>query len=307
MKRICLSMVLFIGLMALFSGCAGAKVEQSPIRSGILPAESAIPIIIAYEKGFFDKEGTKVELVSFNSPNDRNVAVQGGQIDAIIADIMTSLTFHEAGFKMKITSDINEDFKLLTSPNSGIDTFEKLNGKEVSIVPNFVLEYIMDEMAKKNNITYKPVSIPSFSARQEALMADQISGVLFTEPQATMMISQGAKLLTSSEEYGLKAGTLLFAEKLLTGQPESVKAFYSAYNQAVDYINGTDASQYGEILTKYGFPEAVVNYLSGSVKYEKAKKITEESFKSVLDWTKAKGTVKKDYQLKDISNFDFIE
>ncbi|MDF2839924.1 MAG: lipoprotein, partial [Clostridia bacterium] len=123
-------------------------------------------------------------MVPFNSPNDRNVAVQAGTIDGIIGDIMTSLTFHEAGLAMKITSDINEDFKLLTSPNSGIDSFEKLNNKSVSVVPNFVLEYIMDEMAKKNGIEYKLVSIPAFTARFEALLADQIDGVIFTEPQA---------------------------------------------------------------------------------------------------------------------------
>ncbi|NJD03218.1 MAG: transporter substrate-binding domain-containing protein [Ruminiclostridium sp.] len=307
MKRMSLVLAVLVGLTALFNGCARPVAEQKPIRFGILPAESAIPIIIAKEKGFFDKEGLKVELVSFNSPNDRNVAVQAGQIDAIIADIMTSLTFHEAGLGMKITSDINEDFKLLTSPNSGIDTFAKLNGKDVSIVPNFVLEYIMDEMAAKNNIKYKPVSIPSFSARLEALMADRLSAVVFTEPQATMMITQGAKLLATSKEYGLKAGTLLFNEKTLSDRPKSVKAFYLAYNKAVNYINETDAAQYGGILTKYSFPDAVVKYLSGSVKYEKAQKISEESFKSVLEWTRAKGTVKKDYKLKDISNFNFIE
>ena len=292
--------------LLLMAGCAKQE-TAAPIRFGILPAESAIPIIVAEERGFFEKEGLQVELVPFNSPNDRNVAVQAGQIDAIIADIMTSLTFHEAGFQMKITSDINEDFKLLTSPNSGIDTFLKLNGKDVAIVPNFVLEYIMDQMAAKNNIRYNAVSIPSISARLEALMADKLNAVLFTEPQATMMVTQGAHLLSSSGAYGIKAGTLLFNINLLTAQPKSVKAFYRGYNKAVDFINETDADIYAEILTKYGFPEAVVSYLGGETKYEKAREITEESFKSVLDWTKQKGMVTKDYHLKDISSFEFIK
>ncbi len=307
MKKLLFVLVVVAASMLAFAGCGGQKAEEKAIKFGTLPAESAIPIIIAQEKGFFEKEGTKVELVPFNSPNDRNVAVQAGEIDAIIADIMTSLTFHEAGVEMKITSDINEDFKLLTSPKSGIDTFDKLNGKEVSIVPNFVLEYIMDKMAEKNNIKYEPVSIPSISARLEALMADKISAVVFTEPQATMMVTQGAKLLASSREYGLKAGTLLFSEKTLNEQPKSVKAFYAAYNKAVDYINETDAAQYSEVLTKYGFPDAVTKYLSSGAKYEKAQKIPEESFDAVLQWTKAKGMVKKDYKLKDVSSFDFIQ
>lgn len=307
MKKIILFILALTIMASAITGCQKKEALDYTIKFGLLPAESAIPIIVAKEKGLFEKEGVKVELISFNSPNDRNVAVQAGQIDAIIGDIMTSLTFHEAGFGMKVTSDINEDFKLLTSPNSGIDTFAKLDKKSVSVVPNFVLEYIMDEMARKNGITYQLVSIPSFTARFEALLADKIDGVIFTEPQAGLLVSKGAKLLATSKEYGIKAGTLLFNEKTLNGSSGEVKAFYRAYNAAVDYINNTSPSEYSKVLTQYGFPEAIEGYLKSGVKFTKAQKITNESFTSVLEWTRAKNLVKKPYKLEDISNFSFIE
>ncbi|MDF2547629.1 MAG: lipoprotein [Anaerosolibacter sp.] len=315
MKKYSVLLTVLIALGLLVTGCGSkpAPVETppeeaaAPIKFATLPAESAIPLIIAKEKGFFEEEGVNIELVPFNSPNDRNVAVQAGQIDGMIADVMTSLTFHEAGFGMKITSDINEDFKLLTSPNSGIDTFDKLNNKDVSIIPNLILEYIMDEMAEKNGISYEIVAIPSIPARFEALMADQVSAVVFTEPQATLLASRGAKVLAGSKEYGLKAGTLLFSEKIIAAQPKGLKGFYNAYNKAVDYINETDASEYGQILTSYGFPDAVVSYLNSDVTYEKARKITDESFADVLEWAKAKEMIKETYELKDVSDFSFIE
>lgn len=322
MKKLLVILLTLTMIAGIFTGCQQQPQPQAPaqeqqqepqaamdytIKFGTLPAESAIPIIVAKEKGFFEKEGLKVELVPFNAPNDRNVAVQAGTIDAIIADVMTSLTFHEAGFNMKVTSDINEDFKLLTSPKSGIDTFAKLDKKTVSVVPNFVLEYIMDEMAKKNGITYELVSIPSFAARFEALLADKIDGVIFTEPQASLLAAKGAKVLATSKEYGIKAGTLLFNEKVLSENPEEVKAFYKAYNAAIEYMNTADPAEYSQALIQYGFPEAIKGYLSTGVKYEKAGKVTEETFTSVLAWTKAKQMVKKDYKFEDISNFTFIE
>jgi NitT/TauT family transport system substrate-binding protein len=307
MKKILLVILTLSMLSSLFVGCQKKEILDYSIKFGLLPAESAIPIIIAKEKGFYEKEGVKVELVSFNSPNDRNVAVQAGQIDAIIGDIMTSLTFHEAGLNMKVTSDINEDFKLLTAPNSGIDSFEKLDKKKVSVVPNFVLEYIMDEMAKKNNIEYELVSIPSFTARFEALLTNQIDGVIFTEPQAGLLASKGAKVLATSKEYGIKAGTLLFNEKVLNDNSGEVKAFYRAYNAAVEYINTTDPSEYSKVLTQYGFPEAIEGYLKSGVKYTKAEKMTNESFTNVLEWTQSKKLVEKSYKLEDISDFSVIE
>ncbi len=307
MKRILLFLLILSVVSGIAAGCEKKEALDYTIKFGILPAESAIPIIIAKEKGFYEKEGVDVEVLSFNSPNERNVAVQAEQIDAIIGDIMTSLTFHEAGFDMKITSDINEDFKLLTSPNSGIDNFEKLDNKDVSVVPNFVLEYIMDEMAQKNNIKYNLVSIPSFTARFEALLADKIHGVIFTEPQASLLASKGAKVLATSKDYGIKAGTLLFNEKTLKENPGEVKAFYNGYNAAVDYINSTDPSEYSQILSQYGFPEAIQDYLSSGVKYTKAERMDEETFNSVLEWTHSKKLVEKFYRLDDVSDFSYIE
>jgi NitT/TauT family transport system substrate-binding protein len=305
-----LAAIMSIGLL---SGCASTastkKTEENKtLRFGLLPAESAIPIIIAKEKGFFEKDGVNVELTTFNSPNDRNVAVQGNKLDGMIADTMTALTMNEGNFKMKITSDINEDFKLLTSPRSGIDSFEKLDNKKVSIIPNFVLEYIMDEMADKNCIKYQTVVIPAFQARFDALLSNQIDGVIFTEPQATMLVAKGAKLLASSKEYNIKAGTILFSDSVLQNQPNAVKNFYKAYNEAVEYINKTDAKEYGSVLTKYTFPDVIVSYLSANGKtYEKAQEITPETFKNVLEWTKSKNLVKKDYKFEDVSDFKFIK
>lgn len=294
-------------IFVVIPGCATTVTPSESLKIGLLPAEPSIPIIVAKENGFFEEENLKVDLITFNSPNDRNAAVQAGEIDAIIADIMTSLTFFDAGIPMKITSDINEDFKLLTSPGSGIDSFEKLDKKDVSIIPNFVLEYIMDEMAERNNIEYETVVIPSFTARFEALLQDQISGVIFTEPQASMLMAQGANLLASSKEYGMKAGTILFDENTLESKQREVEAFYHGYNKAIEYMNEVESSEYSDILGDYGFPDAIATYLSSGVKYEKAGDITVESFESVLEWTKSKELIKNDYEFVDISDFNFIK
>jgi NitT/TauT family transport system substrate-binding protein len=121
------------------------------------------------------------------------------------------------------------------------------------------------------------------------------------------LVSKGAKVLATSKEYNIKAGTLLFSEKTLDSYSAEVKAFYKAYNAAVEYINTTAPAEYSQVLTQYGFPEAIQGYLGSGVKYTKAQKMTEESFISVLEWTQSKKLIEKSYKLEDISNFSFIE
>lgn len=275
---------------------------------GILPAESAIPIILAKEKGFFDEVGLNVSIQAFSSPNDRNVAVQAKELDAVIGDVMTVAAFVDKGLAMKITSDISEDFKILSSPDSGVMKLEELSGKKISLVPNFILEYIMDDFAADYGFHYEIVEIPSFSGRAEALLSNQIDGVLFTEPQAGMLVAQGAHLLGSSKEAGIKGGTLAFTEEKLTSYPADIQAFYLAYNKAVDYMNLTDAAEYNTILTSYQFPDAIGNYLTGMKgAFQHAGVIDQPQFDKIIAWTKDKGMIGKIFSYEELTDFSFLK
>lgn len=278
------------------------------ITVGILPAEGAIPIILAKEQGFFAEAGINVDIKAFTSPADRNVAVQAKELDATIADVMTAAAFQQNGISMKITSDINEDFKLVAAPDSGITDVAGLSGKQVSLVPNFILEYIMDQFAAKHNFTYEIVEIPSFAARGEALLANQVDAVVFTEPQASMMVQMGAHLLGDSKSEGIKGGTLLFAEQLLQNQAGDVHAFYQAYDKAIDYMNQTDPAAYSEILASYQFPEQIGAYLSSlQGKFTAAAPISVEQFDSIIAWSKDKGLIEQQYAYEDLVDFQHLQ
>jgi len=279
---------------------------QSPLRFGLLPAESAIPLIVAQERGFFAAQGAAVELTMFQSPLDRNIMIQTGKIDGAIADVMTVLAYKEAGLAVTATSDINEDFKLLASPGSGVTTLQQLDGKDVAVVPNFALEYIMDRLAQQAGIGYKLVNIPSIPARFEALLANRLTGVVFTEPQATVLASRGARVLGGSREAGLKAGVLLFTDGFLRERPEAVNAFYRAYDQAVAYINATPASAYAAALVKFGFPDAVAAYLGSGVRYQPAGPVTAAMVDDISAWCRGKGTVKRSWSLAETATDRFL-
>ena len=121
-KRLAMILTLALSLALLLSGCApkaseaeattaaGKSVSGEVLNIGILPAESAIPIILALEKGFFEETGLQVAIKAFSSPNDRNVAVQAKELDGVIGDVMTGAAFVDKGIPMKITSDISVDF-----------------------------------------------------------------------------------------------------------------------------------------------------------------------------------------------------
>jgi NitT/TauT family transport system substrate-binding protein len=320
MKKMTTIFILLTGIIFLSSCSKTTQKDQSDhsqttplpptveeLNIGILPAESAIPLILAKEKGFFDAAGVNVTLQSFASPNDRNAAVQSNELDATIGDVMTAAAFVDKDFAMKITSDISEDFKILSSPNSKITKMEQLDRKQVSLVRNFILEYIMDQFATEYGFNYEIVEIPSFSGRSEALMSEQIDGVVFTEPQAGMLVAQGAHLLGSSKEAGIKGGALMFTNDTIANHPSAIKAFYQAYNKAIDYMNETGSSKYIDILSKYQFPDAISDYLTSlDGTFQHASFIKEEQFDNIIEWSKNKKLISKSYTYVELTDFSFL-
>lgn len=284
------------------------QVTGEMIRFGILPSESAIPVILAKEKGFFEEEGTEVEIEAFSSPNDRNVAIQAKTVDGTISDVMTEATFKKNGTDMTITSGILEDFKILASQQSGITEMKELDGKKITLVPNFILEYIMDEFADEEDFTYDVVDIPSFATRSEALLKGEVDAAVYTEPQASMLAAQGAVILGSSKEAGINGGAIQFADTLLSQRSQDVTAFYKAYNKAIDYMNEHSASEYADILSKYAFPEAMSEYLNRQeTSYPYAQILDQEQYDKIIDWTLDKKQIEQRYTYQELTDFSYIE
>jgi NitT/TauT family transport system substrate-binding protein len=281
------------------------EVSEQPLRFGSLPAISALPVIYAEESGYFDDEELAVEIVPFNSPTDRNVALQAGRIDAFVGDVMTAITFREAGFPVVVTSDIVEDFKLLGAPRSGIESVADLDGRSVSLVPGFVLEYIMDEIAAAAGVTYEVVIIPSISARFEALLSGQIDAVLFTEPQASLLAAAGARVLAGSNEEGIRAGAMIFRSAFADANPAAIRAWYRAYDRAAAALDGTDLADHADLLAAYGFPPDVAAAVSGPVRMSGAAPIPVSTISSVAGWMAEKGTV-EEIDLEGLTDWSFL-
>lgn len=284
------------------------EVTGDPIHFGVLPAESAIPIILANEKGFFAEEGIDVEIESFSSPNDRNVAIQSKTLDGTISDVMTEATFKQNEIDMTITSGILEDFKILSSPQSGITEMEELANKKITLVPNFILEYIMDVFAEEHDFTYEVVNIPSFATRSEALLKGEVDAAVYTEPQASMLAEQGAVILGSSKEAGINGGTIQFMDSVLKERPQDVQAFYIGYNKAIDYMNENEASEYADVLSDYQFPDAMSTYLdSHEENYPYAQAVDPDQFDQIIEWAQNKEQIDQNYTYDELTNFSYLE
>lgn len=308
-KKLC---ALALTAMLALGGCSAKESdvkESEELRIGVMLSKPSVPLIVGKEMGFFEEAGVNVKVEKFTAPNLRDAAMQANEIDGMVSDIMTAMTYTDKGLPMTITSDINEDFKLLIAKGANIEKVEDLDGKDITLVPNYLGHYQMDVIAREHNINYNLVPIPQIPARLEALKNGQVSASILGQPQSISAEKAGVSILKDIEDdYNIKSGVMFFNKEFVENNKNNLTNFYKGYNKTVEYLNSTDASEYWPILEKYGLQEIIVEYLNtDEAEFFPASKIEKDQFEDVGKWAKEKELIKSDFKFEELTNFDYLE
>lgn len=175
----------------------------------------------------------------------------------------------------------------------------------MGISEHTMIDYLVDYIASENGINtedVEKVAIPVMPARLEALKNNQIDAAILPTPFNDTAIADGGKEITKIFNEDIMISTTAFLQEVIDGNSEEVKAFYRAYDKAIEYINNTDISEYEDVvISTVGYsedtrgnivlPELKPNYLP-----------SEERVQAVFDWSKANGIITKDLVAKDIIN-----
>ncbi|WP_110955491.1 ABC transporter substrate-binding protein [Anaerosinus massiliensis] len=135
-RLVWISMMLIISL--LMTACGGQqaateKKEDLVLKVGYSGSLCEAPVHIALEKGFFEEEGLKVDLIKL-APGTAFEAVTAGQVDAgfgLLASLVQPLS---NGLPIKVTTGLHTGCdKVLVSNGSNIKTLTDLKGKRIGV------------------------------------------------------------------------------------------------------------------------------------------------------------------------------
>ncbi|HWR60136.1 MAG TPA: MetQ/NlpA family ABC transporter substrate-binding protein [Clostridia bacterium] len=303
---ICTAVMLLISLTACSSANNGAEpVAAKGLNFGAVGSVEVIPIIIAEEKGYFENEGIKVNFQSFKSAKDRDAAFQSGNLDGIICDEVAVALYQNADFDVKITGHTDGNFMLIANPESGIKSISGLKGKSIAISEKTCIEYTLDTILEKNSLLRSDVQksmVPAIPTRLEMLRTNKVNAALLPEPFSTLAIKDGGILLGSANVSGIYTSVTAFTQAAIDSKAPEIKAFFRAYNNAVDYVNSTPIAEYeATIIKAVGYPED----MKGKIELPEFRKnaLPEEAdIKSVIAWAEKNNLLKKELSPKDLTS-----
>ena len=293
-------------LMGLAAGCGPqqeAKKDLQPLNIGLMPDTDSLPFIVAQETGYFKEEGLEVNIQQYKSAMDRDSALQSGNLDGAISDMLAVAFAKDGGFNVKVTSFTDGSYKLIANAQSSAAKMADLKGQDVAVSRNTIIEYVTDQILQKENLgedTINKVIIPQIPTRLEMLQNGKLGAATLPEPMASIIaVHNGCKYVTGSDVLGINPGVIMFTAKTANDRRAELAAMYRAYNKAVDYLNNTPREEYIDMLVeKASFPPTAKAALK-LPEYHHAALPKESDVVDCVKWLQGKGLIKKNYTYAD--------
>ena len=292
---------------------------DSVVRIGLLPIDDSFPFFIAEQEGFFEERGVRVELVTFNSANDKETALEAGAIDGDMTDLIVTALLLKGGTDVKIVSialgaDKSEGrFVLLAAPgSSGIGAIDDLRGVPIAVGNNTVshyLSYKLTSLAGFGEDDLETQNIPDLGLRLEALLGNRIQAAILPDPLASLAVLQGAAIIADDTQAdgNLSQSVVIFTQSAIDSKEAEIQKVMGAYFDAMAFINeNPDAEAVRNALFNFcRIPEPLKN-LYPTPSYTPGALPDATSLADVLEWMVKKGLLDTDYSYDDMVDARFV-
>jgi len=186
-----------------------------------------------------------------------------------VSDLINAIQGWSHGSPVRVTSVTEGTFCLLAAPGSKLTSLRDWPGETGRKVRTGMLEasivcYLTERMLARAGADpgrVELVPIVQLPARLEMLVAGRIEAACLPEPLATLAVSRGARLLSSSNAMGTTPGVLVFTRRALQEKRAQIAAFYRAYDSAVDELASHSESYRQAIVDGCAFPPGVADVM----------------------------------------------
>jgi NitT/TauT family transport system substrate-binding protein len=318
MKKV-VAILLLLSLALVAAGCGGGGgggQEEEPLKLGLIPVEDNFPFFVAEQEGLFVKAGLKVELVSFNSARDRDLALQSQSIDGEVADIVATALLRKGGTPVKIVSltmgasPAEGRFALVTRPGSAISRPEQLKGATIGVSENTIIEYVADRLLQGAGVdpgTVQKVAVPQIPERLQLLLGGRLEAALLPDPFATLAEKKGGRVLLDDTRIkrNISQVALIFREEALQEKAGTIGKLLQVYGEAAAMVGG-HSDQYRELFINKARIPADLKDTYLAPEYSPPRLPAKDDVAGVLEWMVAKKLLPAAYSYQELVDTTFV-
>jgi NitT/TauT family transport system substrate-binding protein len=296
----------------------GSDKKSSPIRVGLLSIDDVLPLVVADKEEDFKKAGLDVEIFPFKSSIDQSKAMEAGQLDIVMNDMIVQALMKKGGLDTKVLAfafgaDVTEGrFVVVSAPDSGINKVEDLYGKKVAISENTMMDYLIYQYEKNLDLDsekIEKVNVPDILLRMEMLLeGKEIDAAILPDPLASFAISKGAYPVIDDTKLSenFSQSVIIARDEFIDSHKEELNKFMEVYFASMEKIN-ENPDKYKELAMENArVPEDIQDEYKTPT-FTPNKVPTQEDVKRVTDRLVGKQLIDKAYSYQDLVSTDFVK
>ncbi|MCL1837208.1 MAG: ABC transporter substrate-binding protein [Treponema sp.] len=290
------ALLLLAALVLPLAACRGNRTaaQQSALLLGVMPSMDYLPLAVALREGYFDDSGLELKLVKFYSANERDAALQSGQVDGAVIDYTGLALQHNGGMDLRLTSRCDAPFYIIAGPDSGLYEAAGMKDAKVAVSRNTVIDFCVDmalHAAALDPADVKKVEINRIPLRYEMLMGGSVDATGLPDPLALMAETAGGRVISSNKQLGLSITGIVFSCQAIEKKKALIQKMYDGYNLGAEYLRRNTPVDVWDILEgEMGFNQS----LAGAARYNEyapAALPPPEDLRAVIEWLAERGLV----------------
>ena len=255
MKKI----VVTLSLIFLFMTPAPVAAAERAVRvSYPAPTASQLPLWIAQEWGFFEKNGVAVELVYVGSSSIAIAALFGAQLDVVAGGGIGGIAAYLQGYRdLALFASLNNRLNFFVYAHPSIMDASGLRGKRFGVsrfggVGDFSARYFLKRSGLDPRRDLTLVQVGSQPDITTALVRGAIDAGIIAVPQNFMVKKAGYRELGDLTQTGARYASNAFLAKrqFITANKSRMEGFIKALIESIHFVK-THRPEALKVLSRY--------------------------------------------------------
>jgi NitT/TauT family transport system substrate-binding protein len=242
-----LRLALALTLAACAPTASPSPAGPASLKLALLPTLDTLPARVAQAQGYFAANGLQVELVPVGSAPERDQLLAAGQVDGVMNEILGPILNNRDGVQVQVVrlartaSAEYPLFRIVAGQESPVNAPADLAGRTLGISNGTIIEYVADRLLAAEGVNIAAVqytAVPAIQDRLALLQNGQLAAAVLPDPASSSALAAGGRVVVDDSrhpEYGYSVWT--FRKTYLDQNPDAVKAFLKAVEQAVTDLN----------------------------------------------------------------------
>lgn len=264
--------------------------DTASVQIAVLPTMDCLPLLVASDRGMFERENMHVGIRYYKSQMDCDTALLRGWANVMVTDLVRAERIMEQNQPLNYLTSTDAYWQLQTVRTARIHRLSQLDDKMLAMtrysVTDMLGDYLVDSAQLASERVFR-VQVNDLDVRLGMLQTGIMDALLLTEPQATLGRRTQTSLLFDTRQIGMKMGVVVSMDKALNSNEMSV--FQKIYNEACDSINERGFHDYAQLLQDYyGLTEADIDSLPSDLKYSHATIPSSSDVNRAKNWLEKK-------------------